>query len=464
MLARHTIPILKPRENGHHFVVYGDSCSGIAGAPHEETFRQVNAALSALEAPPDFICFLGDEIMGLTTDAEQLRRQWRRFFKREMAWLDRDAIPLYHSTGNHTVYDPVSENVFRDVMRHLPRNGPDSLSYFVRRGDLLLVFVNTLDAGAGGEGTVDVTWLDAVLRHEADARHKLVFGHHPVWAVNGYAGDYQRVIERENGTRFWDVLRRHGVLAYFCSHILAFDVQVQAGILQVCTAGAGTAHRMPPEQEYLHFAQAALDDNGDDTGLRYQTLDRRGDMREWLSWPWRLPPAASWAPFTPAAAKSLPADCLRKSETAILVVWEISLRLPPDTTAQPQTLLCAEAVGGALPLLWLGISGVDQRLTALLSPQANRSPHRWRGPALPRDRQFSLQFAIHSGMGPGGLLWRWSDARDWSSMIGASAWGVERLPWSSEWRIGEAAGQQEYRGSDLRLKWHCERFAFADWL
>lgn len=460
MLMRSSIPILKSRAGGHHFLVYGDSCSGIAGAPHEATFRQVNAAIDALDTPPDFICFLGDEIMGLTTDENELRRQWQHFFTREMSWLDCDAIPLFHSTGNHTVYDPVSEDVFRDVMPHLPQNGPDGLSYFVRRRDLLLVFINTLDSSAGGEGTVSTDWLDDVLQEQRDARHKLVFGHHPVWVVNGYAGDYQRLIERERGRRFWGVLRRHDVLAYFCSHILAFDMQVQSGILQICTAGAGTAHRMPPEQEYLHFVQAALDE----TGLRWQTLDRRGQMREWLSWPWQLPPAASWAPFTPGAARSLPADCLQQSENAALVVWAISARLASDATAHPQTLLCAEAEGGALPFLWLGISGVDQRLTALLSPQANRSPHRWLGPALPRDRPFSVQFAIHSDMGPGGLLWRWSDAHTWSSMIGASAWGAERLPWSSNWRIGDSSGQQAFRGCDLRLKWHHERFAYADYL
>ena len=460
MLVRNRIPILQPRKSGHHFLVYGDSCSGIAGAPHERNFRQVNAAISALDAPPDFICFLGDEIMGLTTEADELRRQWRHFFRREMAWLDRDAIPLYHTTGNHSTYDPVSEQVFRDVMRHLPLNERGGLSYFLRRGDLLLVFVNTLDASCGGEGTIDSEWLDEVLRQQRDARYKLVFGHHPVWAVNGYAGDYQRLIEREGGRRFWDLLLHHDVLAYFCSHILAFDVQAHAGILQICTAGAGTAHRMPPEYEYLHFVQAALDESG----LRCQTLDRRGEMREWLNWPWRPPPAANWARFTPAAARSLPADCLRQSETASLVIWEIRARLTPDTTAHPQTLLCAQAEGGALPLLWLGVSGVDRRLTALLSPQANRSPHRWLGPALPRDRQFSIQFAIHSGMGAGGLLWRWSDAHAWSSMLGASAWGAERLPWSGVWRIGEATGQQEFRGQGLSLKWHRERFAFADYL
>lgn len=460
MLARNPIPSLRAKQDSHQFVVYGDSCSGIAGAKHETNFRQVNAAIRALASPPDFICFLGDEIMGLTTDAEQLRRQWRHFFRREMDWLDRDAIPLYHSTGNHTVYDSASEKVFREVMPHPPRNGPGGLSYFVRRGDLLLVFVNTLDASAGGEGTVETKWLDKVLSQQRDARHKLIFGHHPVWAVNGYAGDYQRVIERENGRRFWDALLRHGVLAYFCSHILAFDLQTQAGILQICTAGAGTAHRMPPEHEYLHFAQVALDESG----LRCQSLDRRGDMREWLSWPWRLPPAKDWAPFTPGAARSLPADCLQNPEIGTLVVWEISARLPSAATAQPQTLLCAEAEHGAMPWLWLGISGVDKRLAALLSPQANRSPHRWLGPALPGDRQFSIQFAIHSGMGPGGLLWRWSDAHAWSSMMGASPWGAERLPWSHNWRMGEAAGQPAFRGRNLRFTWHHQRCAISDYL
>lgn len=396
MLDRKTIPTLTAGDGGHHFVVYGDSCSGIAGAPQETNLRQINAAINALDQPPEFICFLGDEIMGLTTDADELRRQWRRFFGRELVGLDRDAIPHYHTTGNHTCYDPKSEKVFREVMSHLPLDERGGLSYFIRRGDLLLVFVDTLNLDTGGEGTLDIAWLDKVLRRQGDARYKLVFGHHPAWPVNGYAGDYQRVIERDLARLFWGLLRRHGALAYFCSHILAFDAQVQSGILQICTAGAGTAHYMPPEQEYLHFMQVALDD----AGLRWQTLDRRGQMREWLHWPWQLPPASGWASFTPSAARMLPADCLQCADMPSLVVWEISARLSPDASARPQTLLRAEAEGGALPWLWLGVSGVDRRLTALLSPQANRSPHRWLGPALPHDREFSVQFAIHSGKAP----------------------------------------------------------------
>lgn len=49
-------------------------------------------------------------------------------------------------------------------------------------------------------------------------------------------------------------------------------------------------------------------------------------------------------------------------------------------------------------------------------------------------------------------------------MIAASAWGAERVPWSSDWRIGAADGQQKFRGRELSLKWRHERFAFEDCL
>ena len=116
----------------------------------------------------------------------------------------------------------------------------------------------------------------------------------------------------DNGRRFWDILVEHQVLAYLCSHILAFDVQVQRGVLQICTAGAGTAHRMPEAVEYLHIAQAALDDQG----LRFQVLDREGRLREWLAWELRLPPSETWDNFDRDSAKALPADCLQNIENS----------------------------------------------------------------------------------------------------------------------------------------------------
>jgi hypothetical protein len=446
------IPALLPRGAGHQFVCYADSCSGVPRGRHEATFASVNAVVRRLNPRPDFVCFPGDEIIGLTADDDDLRRQWRYWLDHEMAWLDRDAIPRYHTTGNHTTYDHASEAVFREVMSHLPRNGPpgqEGLSYFVRRADLLMVFVNTLWSGGGGEGRVETEWFDRILGDHADARFKLVFGHHPVFPVNGLSGPSQREVGPEDGRAFWRVLVRRGVRAYVCSHILAFDVQVHDGVLQILTAGAGTAHRMPEETEYLHCVQLALDAQG----LRYQVLDTAGDVRERLSWPLVLPASATWTPLQPGTV----AAPIAGHGADRLVAWRFDGIAAGGADGTPQALLSGWEPGPALASLWIGLTGPENRLTVLLAPQPGRSPHRWHGPVLESGRPFSLQVAVHTGMGPGGLLWRWQDDAPWSSLQGASPWGAERLVWPSHWSIGHAKrgpDDHPFRGWHLQTTWH----------
>ena len=75
-----------------------------------------------------------------------------------------------------------------------------------------MVFVHTLWSGLGGEGHVETDWLDATLAAHANARHKLVIGHHPVHPVNGFEGPFQREIGPPHAEAFWAILVRHGVL------------------------------------------------------------------------------------------------------------------------------------------------------------------------------------------------------------------------------------------------------------
>ncbi|MEM6429457.1 MAG: metallophosphoesterase [Deinococcota bacterium] len=460
-MPTNTNPIraLIPKNNeGHQFVCYADACSGVAGAPHEQTFAAVNKVISRLTPAPELVCFPGDEIRGLTADIDDLRAQWRYWFEHQMAWLDSD-IPLYHTTGNHTVYDDMSETVYREVMAHLPQNGPadqKGLSYFVRRGDLLMVFVHTLPLTLGGEGRVEVRWLEQTLHNHADATHKLVFGHHPVHSVNGFSGAYQRDIDPDDGRTFWDVLVRHNVLAYVCSHILAFDVQVHEGVLQILTAGAGTKHRMPEGIEYLHCMQLALDAYG----LRYQVLDTDGHIREWLQWPLKLPSATTWQSWSndKALDVNLPESDV---PAAILVAWHLSgVCAVSNGSNNVQTLLCGLSEDtAALSPLWIGLRAKENRLCVLLSPEAGRSPHLWMGPTLTPGEPFSFQLAIHTGMGPGGLLWRWDDTALWSSLTGATAWGAERLSWPRKWQVGYGQyGPQSspFAGKGLEVKCHLQ--------
>ena len=451
------IAALVPRDrDGHQFVCYADCCSGVPGVPHEAAFAAVNRVVARLRPKPEFICFLGDEIRGLTADSEVLRDQWRYWFEQEMAWLDRDAVPLYHTTGNHTTYDAASEVAFREVLAHLPRNGPldqQGLSYWIRRSDLLLVFVNTVWSGLGSEGRVETTWLNQTLADHTDARYKLVLGHHPVHPVNGFSGRYQREIAPENGRVFWQMLAQHGVLAYVCSHILAFDVQVHDGVLQLLTAGAGTMPRMPEGIEYLHCVQAALDASG----LRYQVLDMSGQIREWLTWPLVLPPSTLWTPLT-FGDQVAPVCGAREDDAtqAQLVVWRFAGICPAISGGEAQTLLCGWDPGPTLAPLWIGLQGHEQRLVVLLGAAPGRSPHLWLGPMLPPDKPFAIQVAIHTGMGPGGLLWRWDDTTPWSSLPAASPWGAERLAWPTRWSIGHdqrGAASRPFRGDNLRATW-----------
>ena len=276
------VAALMPHGPGHQFVFYGDCCSGIPGAASESTFAQVNAALRRLDPPPDFIVFLGDHIAGKPTDVDHVRRQWYHWLTEEMAWLDSDRTPLYHVTSNHDTFDEASEEVWREMFPDIPRNGPSGqqgLSYWVRRDDLLLVIVSTSSSGLGGYGHVECDWLDATLHTHADARHKIVAGHHPVFPVNGYDERLLWCIVQEEADAFWSVLVRHGVLAYLCSHIIAFDVQEHDGVLQICSGGAGTSAGpggFMGDDEYHHFVQASLDANE----FRLQTIDPEGRVRE----------------------------------------------------------------------------------------------------------------------------------------------------------------------------------------
>lgn len=447
------IPALEPDGAGHQFVCYADSCSGIRNGSNEQNFAAINKIISSLQPAPEFICFPGDEIKGLQSDPIKLQKQWRYWLDTEMAWLTPMGVPIYHTTGNHTAYDQTSNAVFREALAHLPQNGPigqEGLTYFVRKNDLLMVFVNTLNEALGGEGWVESEWLDGTLQAHADAKHKLVFGHHPVHAVNGFSGPHQRTVERESGRCLWNVLVKHQVMAYVCSHILAFDVQVHQGVLQILTGGAGTMP-LSPESEYFHCVQAALDANG----LRYQVLDIHGKIREWLKWPLWLPPSAEWQLFTgKAPIKNRLSDHTRLS--AHFTIFEISGNCSPDQNGTPQTFLSADHNGAALSSIWIGLRGKQNQLCMLIIPEPGRSPRFWLGPQLKAGERFNIQVGLHSGMGPGGLLWRWDDDSPWSSLKGTTAWGIEEIEWPTQWHIGKdqyGENNRPFCGSDLKINY-----------
>ncbi len=447
------ISSLQPRtSDGTQFVLYGDCCSGVPRAPYAANFAAVNGVVSCLRPAPEFILFAGDHVYGMTPDYDALRGQWRHWHDQEMAWLD-PAIPHYPSTSNHNTYDAGSETVWREVFADLPRNGPpgqEGLSYFVRRGPLLLVSVNTSFSALGGAGHVECQWLDRVLAAHAEARWKLVFGHYPAHPVNGYARYPLWRIVPDQARAFWDVLVRRGVFAYLCSHIIAFDAQAHDGVLQVCSGGAGTNYGpggfMPGPEEYLHAVQAALDGRG----LRYRTLDASGTPREWLSWPiaepspdaWR-PLAADWVPW-PA-----PFPEAGGSEAAVVRRFRFSGTVR-GVAGERQTLLCGWNKGEQRATLEVALDHGDAVVD--LVPRPGDAPRRWRSRATVAARNAGFELALHPAMGPGGLLFRAGPDAPWTSLDSAGAIGMAQMPWPDQWRTGTGASGADdapFRGRNL---------------
>ena len=356
-----------------------------------------------------------------------------------MAWFDRNRIPIFHTTGNHTNYDTMSARVFYDVMRHhLPLEGPDRLSYVIRRDDLLLVFIDTLCAEVGGEGHVDLDWLEQALAEHSDARWKFVVGHHPAFPVNGFVGPYLRTIGPDYVDRFLRLLTDHDVIAYLCSHILAFDVQVRGGVLQITSAGAGTAHRMPEGIEYLHCVQIAVDAGG----LRYQVLDETGARREALAWPpieASMEPLAAGEAWNPQDGQSACRLRLRAAENVV--------------QSSRATLASGSAPGSDEPTIWIGLVGADRRLLVLLQPIPGRSPHAWFGPSFKAGGDIDIELMLHPGLGPGGILWRPSGGTSWTSLEGYSAWGVGQIAHPIIWHVGQSPnGDLPYKGRHLSVQ------------
>jgi calcineurin-like phosphoesterase family protein len=421
-----SIKAMKPQPGGIQFVMYADSTSGRPDGPNALDLAALNRLILRLSPAPEFIVFPGDHIGG-SENLEEHRRQWRYFLDTEMAPITAAKIPVYNTTSNHDNYYPGTDQIFREVLPDIPKNGPageEGLEYWVRRGDVLLVAVNMHSSRRGSWGRIDAAWLDKVLTENHDAKYKLVTAHLPAHTVNGYGF---MNCNHEDSLKFWDLLVKHGVQIYLCSHVLAFDVQVHRGVMQIatgCASGKGGGGLMPDNTEYVHFVQVAL---GDD-GVRFQTIDMASSVREWGVWPVKESPGRYAVDNTSAKLS----EQLRSGPTVgetWYVIWRFS-GVVPQPADHPQTLLAG----------FMGLSIVfeeaSMRLAVNLTPERDRSWERWTGPKFEPGQRFSFEIMMYSALGPGGLLFRQTGEKIWNSMDTKSARGLEKFSWPGLWWVG----------------------------
>jgi hypothetical protein len=451
--ATEPIQALLPRDDdGHHFVLYSDCCSGSPGTPSARNLQLVNGVASRIDPSPEFISFPGDAIAGYTDDYAELRQQWNYWIDNEMGWLHERNLALYQSTSNHNTYDAGSEQVFRELHSDLPQNGrleQKGLAYYVRHGNLLYVSTHQPDQ----QQLIDYAWLRQVLTEHADCRFKFIAGHYPVFPVNGYLAWPLWCFPPEERRAFWDILVEHKVDAYLTSHIIAFDVQVHDGVLQILSGGAGTNHGpggfMPGTSEYLHVVQLAIDQQG----LRYQVHDTEGRVREKLSWPLKLPAMKHWREIVPALVSDVLSVVDWSKEN---VVFRISGSFNKKSLLQEdQTILCGIDLSEGVEPLWIGIDGDSGRLLVRIVPSSGHGWQVWKGPLLVHGESFDFQVAFHPDMGPGGILYRQQETVAWSTLDSTSSKGTENLKQLRSWAMGHSQSggkDRPFVGHDLQVR------------
>ena len=214
------------------------------------------------------------------------------------------SVPRVMCSGHSSSYTPSADNfkVFREVMADMlqGRAGPDSdlgLTYSFDMGGCHFAVLSAYTMSRNNsfsDATLD--WLDRDLA-KAKAKGLIIFmaSHPPAFPGGGhmwdslpsfdpdYACDHLKGIDRrQDRDRFWDLLKKHNVVAYFCGHEHNIQVQRVEGVWQVVSAGLTT--RLYP-----------LNGSPWDTQRNTILYDGRfQNPRASVTWPWDETKKAYW--------------------------------------------------------------------------------------------------------------------------------------------------------------------------
>jgi hypothetical protein len=127
----------------------------------------------------------------------------------------------------------------------------------------------------------------------------------------------------------------------------------------------------------------------------------------------------------------------------------------PKPADHPQTILCGYHGGETAAGLRVMLDEASLRLRVDLHTQSGYSADRWLGPRFTPGAPFQFELALHSGMGPGGILFRNTPESGWSSLETESSKGCEDIVWPPTWVVGRAhyhAEHDPWRGEAVHLE------------
>jgi hypothetical protein len=243
---------LGAREGAFRFIVIGDNRPGGDPVRQPAAFRRIIDEINRLD--PDFVVNNGDLIQGYTGDTAVLAAMWDAYIEQ----LDRCRVPVISVVGNHDVWGPDSDRMYRDRI--------GDLTFSFDYGGCHFIGLNTEDFAGGGIDRIageQLAWLKADLRKARDADHIFVFLHRPLWIQAGAdtAGRYSYQSNWMDDVH--PLLVEHGVRAVMAGHEHLYrDEGVIDGIQYVIVGGAGAPlhGRGLAEGGFYHLVQVSVRD------------------------------------------------------------------------------------------------------------------------------------------------------------------------------------------------------------
>jgi 3',5'-cyclic-AMP phosphodiesterase len=193
------------------FAILGDRTGEARPGVYEQVCKEAAAG------QPAFVVSVGDTIQGM--DGRIAEAEWREAAQILQVFR---GIPVYLASGNHDIWSPASESLFRQYAGHPPHYSFDyGTAHFT-------VLDNSRSEDLPPE---ELTFLEADLKAHAAAPLKMIVMHRPSWIV--------RVALRDPDFALHQLARRYGVQYVIAGHLHQMLRLELEGVQYVSMASAG---------------------------------------------------------------------------------------------------------------------------------------------------------------------------------------------------------------------------------
>lgn len=214
----------------------------------------------------------------------------KEFFRKRLAAF---AEVLKQHLGNEIAFYPLvgeSEAVGPDSVQILLEQFPVPNSTVLETGQL----VYTVPIGKANFVAVSfpaydsktlvtdplLKWLDKALLEAKEFPFRFAVGSVPAFSTGGASGAYRGLDrDRDARTRFWQILMKNNVLAYFCSNEPFYDRTYRYGVWQIITGGAGGEDENNDQNSFPHYLLLTIPESAGKAPL-LEVFDLQGRKRD----------------------------------------------------------------------------------------------------------------------------------------------------------------------------------------